>query len=89
MRKVLALWVSNMVSEDLEKIIALIIVALSFISIPVVLFFFVVMIYFNVNQIIQFSYTRNLADASLAIAMAIINAVLFFAIRALIRWVRK
>ena len=78
-----------MVSEDLEKIIALIIVALSFISIPVMLFFFVVMIYFNVNQIIQFYYTKNFADASVAIAMAIINAVLFFAIRALIRWVRK
>ena len=78
-----------MVSEDLEKIVALIVVALSFISIPVMLFFFVVMLYFNLNQIVQFYYTKNFIDAFLAIAMSIINVVLFFAIRALIRWTRK
>jgi len=78
-----------MVSEDLRKILALIIVTLSFISVPVLLFFFAVMIYLNVNQIIQFYYTRALIDALLAISLAIFNAVLFFAIRALIRWVRE
>jgi len=78
-----------MVSEDLKKILALIIVTLSFISIPVLLFFFAVMLYFNVYQIIQFYYTKTLADALIAIALAIINTALFFAIKALIRWVRK
>jgi len=79
----------NMVSEDFKKILALVFVTLCFISIPVLLFFFVVMIYFNVNQIIQFYYGGALIDALVAISLAIINTVLFFAIRALIRWVRK
>jgi len=78
-----------MVSEDLKKILALVIVTLSFISIPVLLFFFAVMIYFNVYQIIQFYYTKTLVDALIAISLAITNTVLFLAIRALIRWVRK
>jgi len=85
----IALWMRNMVSEDVKKILALVFVTLSFLSIPVLLFFLVVMIYFNVNQIIQFYYTKALTDALVAISLAIINVVLFFAIRALIRWVRK
>jgi len=79
----------NMVSEDFNKILALIIVTLSFISIPVLLFFLIVMIYFNVSQIIQFFNTKAFMDALIAILLAIFNTVLFFAIRALIRWVRK
>lgn len=85
----IALWMRNMVSEDLQKILALIIVTLSFISIPVLLFLFAVMIYLNVNQIIQFYNTKAIIDGLIAISLAIINTVLFFAIRALIRWVRK
>jgi len=85
----IALWMRNMVSEDLQKILALIIVTLSFISIPVLLFLFAITIYLNVNQIIQFYDTRALIHALVAISLAIFNTVLFFAIRALIRWVRK
>jgi hypothetical protein len=85
----IALWMRNMVSEDLQKILALIIVTLSFISIPVLLFLFAVMIYLNITRIIQFYDTKALIDGLIAISLAIINTVLFFAIRALIRWVRK
>lgn len=78
-----------MVSEDLEKILALIIVALSFLSIPVLLFFLVVVIYVDVNYIIRFYNTRNFTDASIAVALVILTAVLFLGLRALIKWVRK
>jgi len=79
----------NMVSEDLRKILALIIVTLSFLSLPVLLFFFAVMILINVYQIVQFYNTKALADALMAIFLTIVNTVLFFAIWALIRWVRE
>ena len=76
-------------SEDSKKVLALIIVTLSFVSIPVLLFFFAVMVYFNVNQIIQFFQTGVVVDAIVAVLLAILNIVLFFAVRALIRWVRR
>ena len=79
----------NMVSEDLKKIAALIIVTFSFVLIPILLFFFAVMIYFNLAQIIRFFHTRVMTDALMVVSLAIANTVLFFAIRALIRWVRK
>ncbi len=80
---------SNTVSEDTEKILGLIIVTLSFISIPFLLFLFAVMIYLNANQIIRFFNTGVVIDAMVAVLLAIFNAVLFFVIRALIRWVRR
>ena len=79
----------EMVSEDSKNILALIIVTLSFISIPLLLFFLAVMVYFNVNQIVQFYHTRASADALLALLLAIANIVLLFAIHHLVRWVRK
>jgi prepilin signal peptidase PulO-like enzyme (type II secretory pathway) len=79
----------TMVSEDTENSLALIIVALSFLSVPLLLFLFVVTVYFNVDRIIQFYNTRTPADALLALLLAIVNIVLLFAIRRLIRWVRK
>jgi len=78
-----------MSSEDFQKILALVVVTLSFISIPVLMLFFVVMVYFNVNQIIQFFQTGVVVDAIVAVLLAILNIVLFFAVRALIRWVRR
>jgi len=82
-------WMMAMGSEDSRNILALIIVVLSFVSVPLLLFLFVVTVYFNANQIIQFYYTRAPADALLAFLLAIANIVLLLAIRRLIRWVRK
>lgn len=79
----------SLVSEDLKKIVALIIVALSFVSVPLLLFFFVVMIYLNALQIIQFNATRAPRDALLSVLLVAANTLLFFGIRALIHWVRK
>lgn len=76
-------------SEDSQNIVALIIVTLSFMSVPLLVFLFVVMVYFNVNEIIQFYYTGAFVDALLALSLAIGNVVLLFAIRYLVRWVRK
>ena len=78
-----------MSSEDFQKILALVVVTLSFISIPVLMLFFVVMVYFNVNQIIQFFQTGVVVDAIVAVLLAVFNIVLFFVTRALIRWVRR
>lgn len=78
-----------MVSEDLEKILALVIVTLSFLSIPVLLFLLVVVIYVDVSYIIRFFDTRSFADASIAVFLAIVSATLFLGLRALIKWVRK
>ena len=78
-----------MVSEDLEKILALIIVTFSFLSIPLLLFLFVIAIYFDVTYVIQFYHTRNFTDALMAIFLAIVNAGLFLFLRFLIRWIRK
>jgi len=78
-----------MVSEDLEKILALIIVTFSFLSIPILLFLFVIAIYFDVTYVIQFYHTRNFTDALMAIFLAIVNAGLFLFLRFLIRWIRK
>lgn len=83
------LWMKNMVSEDVRKIIALIIVTLSYISIPVLLFILAVTIYINIQHTIQFYYTRALADGVAVILLAFFNIGLFFAIRALIRWLRE
>jgi len=78
-----------MVSEDSQNILALIIVALSFLSVPLLLFLFAVMLYFNVSEIVQFYYTGAFVDALLALLLAIGNAMLLFAIHRLVRWVRK
>ena len=79
----------NMVSEDSQNILALIIVTLSFISVPLLLFLFAVMVYFNVNEVVQFYSTGAFVDALLALLLAVGNIVLLFAIRYLVRWVRK
>ncbi len=78
-----------MVSEDSQNILALIIVTLSFLSVPLLLFLFAVMVYFNVNEIVQFYYTGAFVDALLALLLAIGNVLLLFAIHRLVRWVRK
>jgi len=78
-----------MVSEDLEKILALIIVTFTFLSIPILLFVFIVTIYFDVVYAIDFYNTRNSAAALMAAFLAIINVGLFLLIRALIKWIRK
>jgi hypothetical protein len=78
-----------MVSEDLEKILALIIVTFSFLSVPILLFIFMVTIYFDVVYVIDFYNTRNSAAAIMAVFLAIINVGLFLLIRALIKWIRK
>ena len=83
------LWMKSMVSEDARKIIALIIVTLSYISIPVLLFILAVTIYLNIQQTIQFYYTRVPTDGLIAILLALLNIGLFFFIWALIRWIRK
>ena len=79
----------NMSSEDSQNIVALIIVTLSFVSVPLLIFFFVVMVYFNVNEVVQFYYTGAFVDALLAVLLAIGNIVLLFVIHRLVRWVRK
>ena len=78
-----------MVSEDVEKILALIIVAFSFLSVPVLLFIFFVLIYVDANFLIQFYNTRNPTDALMAVLFAIVNVGLFFLLRTLIKWIRK
>ena len=88
-RGAIASWMRTMVSEDTQNILALVIVALSFLSVPLLLFLLVVTVYFNVDRIIQFYNTKLLTDALLALVLAIVNIVLLFAIRRLIRWVRK
>ncbi len=78
-----------MVSEDLEKILALIIVTFSFLSIPLLLFLFIFTIYLDVTYVIDFYNTRNSAAALMAVFLAIVNVGLFLLLRALIKWVRK
>jgi uncharacterized sodium:solute symporter family permease YidK len=78
-----------MVSEDIRKVIALVIVTLAYISIPVLLFSFAVAIYMNLHYAVQFYYTNALADALIALGLASFNVALFFGIRALIRWARE
>jgi len=78
-----------MVSEDVEKILALILVTFSFLSVPVLLFLLFFLIFIDANYLIQFYNTRTLTDALMAIFLAIVNAGLFFLIRALIKWIRK
>ena len=79
----------KMVSEDVEKILALIIVTFSFLSIPVLLFLFFILIYLDVNYLIQFYNSRSFADALMTVFLAIVNVGLLFLLRALIKWIRK
>ena len=79
----------NMVSEDTAHIIALIIVTLSYISIPALLVLLVFAVYIDLRYVVQFYYTRNPEDAVIAILLAFANAALLFGIRSLIRWLRK
>jgi hypothetical protein len=79
----------NMVSEDTAHIIALIIVTLSYISIPALLFLFAFAVYTDLHYVVQFYYTRAAEDAVIAIVLAFANVALLFGIRALIQWVRK
>lgn len=78
-----------MVSEDTEKILALIIVTLSFLSLPVLLFIFVITLFMNVTYAIDFYNTRNFTAALMTVSLAIVNVALFLLLRFLIRWVRK
>jgi len=79
----------EMVSEDVEKILALIVITLSFLSVPVLLFIFFILLFLNANYLIQFYNTRVLMNALMAVLLAIVNAGLFFILRTLIKWIRK
>lgn len=78
-----------MVSESIEKILALIIVVLSFLSLPILIFLLAVVVFVDVTYVIQYYTTRNLVDAIIAVGLAIVSAVLFVVLRALARWIRK
>jgi len=78
-----------MVSEDTEKILALIIVTLSFLSLPILLFLFMITIFFDAVYVIDFYNTRSSTAALMAILLAIVNVGLFLLLRALIKWIRK
>jgi hypothetical protein len=78
-----------MVSEDVEKILALVILTFSFLSVPVLLFLFFVLIYLDASYLIRFYNTRILMDALMAVLLGIVNVGLFFLLRALIKWIRK
>jgi len=82
-------WEKKMVSEDTEKIIALVIVTLSFLSLPVLLFFFVIALFINVTYAIDFYNTRNFTTGLITVSLAIVNFALFLLLRFLIRWIRK
>lgn len=75
--------------EEREKIIALTIVTLSFLSLPVLLFIFIIAIFFDAIHVINFYNTRNFADATMAVFLAIVNIGLLLLLRFLIRWIRK
>lgn len=75
--------------EEREKIVALIVVTLSFLSLPVLLFIFVIAIFFDAIYIINFYNTRNFADATIAVFLAIVNIGLLLLLRFLIKWIRK
>ena len=78
-----------MVSEDTEKILALIIVTISFLSLPILLFLFMITIFFDAVYVIDFYNTRSSTAALMAILLAIVNVGLFLLLRFLIRWIRK
>ena len=78
-----------MVSESIERILALIIVVLSFLSLPILIFLLAAAVFVDVTYIIQYYNTRNLVDAIIAAGLAIVSAVLFVILRALARWIRK
>jgi hypothetical protein len=78
-----------MMSEDVEKIFALIIVTLSYLSVPILLFLFVVLIIIDANYVIQYYARRTVMDALMAVLLAIVNTGLFFFLRALVKWIRK
>ena len=78
-----------MVSEDVEKILALVIVTLSFLSLPVLLFLVVLILYIDATYVIEFYHTRNLSDASVAVLLAIVSAGLLLVLRKLTKWIRK
>lgn len=78
-----------MVSEDTEKIIALIIITLSFLSLPVLLFIFGIVLFLNVTYAIDFYNTRDFTAAVMIVFLTTVNFVLFLLLRFLIRWIRK
>ena len=82
-------WKKKMVSEDVEKILALVIVTLSFLSLPVLLFFFVLVLYIDATYVIQFYHTGELMDALVAVLLTTASAGLFLILRYLIKWIRK
>jgi len=78
-----------MVSEDVEKILALIIVTLSFLSLPVLLFVFIIVLYLDVTYAVQFYQTGSIMDALALVGLTILSAGLFLLLRALTKWIRK
>ncbi len=91
-RRRIVLWRScgkKVVSEDREKILALIIVTLSFLSLPVLLFLLVVVVYIDATYAIQFYNTGNFTDGLIAFVLAIVSAGLFLVLRTLTKWIRK
>ena len=79
----------EMVSEDLEKILAIIIVILSFLSLPILLFLLFVVIYIDATYVVQFYYTRDFLHALISVGLAIVSVGLFLVLLALTKWIRK
>ncbi|MGD8505781.1 MAG: hypothetical protein PVF15_03860 [Candidatus Bathyarchaeota archaeon] len=78
-----------MVSEDVEKILALVIVTLSFLSLPVLLFLLFVVLYIDAIYVVRFSYTRDFMDGLIAAGLAIANVALLLILVFLAKWIRK
>jgi len=78
-----------MVSSDSKRILAILIITLSIISVPVLLFFLAFTVYLTFTEFVQYFQTGATVNGLMAILLVVFNVCLFFAIWALIKWLRK
>lgn len=75
-------------NNDYEKILAFVILLLTFLSLPLLLFTFILTVILNISYIIKFYYTRNLVFILLIIILSVLNISFIFGLKYLISWLR-
>ena len=75
-------------SEDREKIIALLIVVLAFLSVPVILYLFVSLVLLELRYVSRYLLYSNSVDLFYSIGILASLVAVGFILQRLIKWVR-
>ena len=78
----------NTSSINSEGVLALILITLSILLLPLLVFLFVISIFYSLISILDFVYTPSFFEGLKALALIVCSAGLFFLNKYLIEWLR-